>query len=307
MAATFKQKFNQSKELLVQLRKKLLETENLEIQKELLHLVSLLESPLFCRLVCLEDSLSQLNDISKLKDIKEDNFDINTNSGELVFFSRNASHRKPLSGALRASFLQNRNRSIKNSAASKKVTETTIDDVEDEPKSKNIADNDVVNNENKKNLDEKIPNFDCNNDNNKTDLNNKTETGLLKFIVKNENDRESKNVKQHSLDHDRREASKKDRPSTPLPTKSIKNKTYHQSLEFLDTSNKKKDTGNTFQKIQLKKSSPQHDYGFGIVEVKDERGCHVGFFVEGILSEGIAARFSHHFSTFHHSTFNFIY
>jgi len=78
-----------------QLEEKLGDSDGVEtIRKNFNELICLLDSPLFCQLLSIEDALDSLREASHDRSLDEDDFDIDLTTGQLVLLPGDTKHRK---------------------------------------------------------------------------------------------------------------------------------------------------------------------------------------------------------------------
>ena len=109
-------------------------------ENKLMNLMHLMDSPLFKQLVSVEDSIEELGFISSCRELKVDNFDINLNTGELIYFSRNASHRKPvLSQRTGSAFNRKKKKELREFKQENMNQVVTFTNVSEDPKTETLS------------------------------------------------------------------------------------------------------------------------------------------------------------------------
>ena len=96
-------------------------------QTNLMHLMHLIKSPLFKQLVAVEESIEELAIIAKRRELQTENFDIKLSNGKLIYFSRNASHRKPVVTSRSASVKRSKSRKREKSEKKDSIKNNKID------------------------------------------------------------------------------------------------------------------------------------------------------------------------------------
>ena len=262
--------YKESKDLLVHLRQRLRVTRDLDLQNEILHVISILESPLFSRLVSLEEALSRLELISRSKELNTEHFDFNKDTGELEFFTRNTSYRRPLSSNQAESF-------GKASKAQKgrgrwqqggKPKEDFRQKKQPPGKGKKSAKRVEFRQDGSKEM-EAVPDVSSN------------ESILKPF--------DDSTILDPSRTGQGRNPSKFSQEILKLDQLE---KNLDEIIHLDEGEGRMERSGEEgeVEKIVLTRIYPNQDLGFGVVEVKSRTGASVGFFIEGIKSEGLAAR-----------------
>lgn len=243
-------------------------TRDLELQNEILHVISILESPLFSRLVSLEEALSRLELISRSKELNAEHFDFNKDTGELEFFTRNTSYRRPLSSNQAESF----------GKASKAQKGRGRWQQGGKPKD-DFRQKKQTPGKGKKSV--KRVEF-------RQDGSKKMEPVIAlssnECILKQFDD-------STILDPSRKGQTNPSASSHEVQKLDQLEKNLDEIIYIDDGKTERSVEGEEqVEKIVLTRIYPNQDLGFGVVEVKSRGGASAGFFVEGIKSEGLAAR-----------------